>query len=132
MGLDGLYVKKVPAKFKNAGTFSGSHRAETQASHHSVFFPLSSPISPVRNQEVSGPADRDGTPHHGDSEAGGTGHGNNNADGQVDQIGDGEHDHITGAAQETIYRHFKTNYAEEPSHESEIAFAGVECLSSTV
>lgn len=51
---------------------------------------------------------------------------------QVDQVGDGEHDHITGTAQETVYGHFKTDHTEEPSHESEVTFSGQKGFCGTV
>ena len=159
MGLDQPYIKKIPAKSKIAGTFSGAAESgtkapnqaaaggpepqatgqasvvkpETQAvfkqkparahSHHPVFFPFPGPVSSVRDQKVSGPADGNGAPDHGNAETGSAGHGDDDADGQVDQVGDGEHDHITGTSQETVYGHFKTDHTEEPSHESEVIFS---------
>ena len=133
----GFASKKVPANSKNAGTFSRAVEPEPQApvqasatepkaqvSHHPAFFPFPGPVSCIRDQKVSGPADGNGAPDHGNSEAGSAGHGDDDTDGQVDQIGNGEHDHITGTAQETVYGHFKTDHTEEPSHESEVTFSG--------
>lgn len=105
---------------------------KAQVSHHPAFFPFSGPVSCIRNQKVSGPADGNGAPDHGNSKTGSAGHGDDDADGQVDQVGDGEHDHITGTAQETVYGHFKTDHTEEPSHESEVTFSGQKGFCGTV
>lgn len=85
------------------------------ASYHPAFFPFPGPVSCIRDQKVSGPADGNGAPDHGNSKTGSAGHGDDDADGQVDQVGNGEHNHITGTAQETVYGHFKTDHTEEPS-----------------
>ena len=55
-----------------------------------------------------------------------------NADSQVDQIGNGEYQHITGPAQHTVRHRLKPNEQEKVSDEGQISRTRRICLRAHV
>ena len=86
--------------------------------------PFPGAVLPVGDQPVQKPADRNSVPDHGNAPDGRKDHSDSDADQEIDKVGDGEHFHITGSAQQAVYGHLEADQTEEPADEAQIVFTG--------